>query len=166
MARFRGYCEKLKSGVGVSGLANWIARIPFEEWPQDQPLNGKMQPAMIVDPNWHGFGVRTTRFIDDHFGLLFNGCAWRRPMISAVMPGLYRTSHADLQPPEWQFRVHVPLVTNPSAFFFMDRPYYMEVGNAYKVNTEQLHAVINHGSTPRIHFMFDVFSKEEEKYAT
>jgi hypothetical protein len=62
----------------------------------------------------------------------------------------------DLGNIRWCFRVHVPLITNPNSFFILDKPYSLEAGSAYIVGVEHLHAVVNHGTTPRVHFMFEV----------
>ena len=81
-------------------------------------------------------------------------------MLSCVMPGKFIEPHTDQQDPGWITRIHVPLTTNPKAIFFSDdKPYHMEVGMAYKVNTLLKHAIRNDGDTPRIHLMFDVTSR-------
>jgi aspartyl/asparaginyl beta-hydroxylase len=78
-------------------------------------------------------------------------------MLSVVMPNHVIDPHVDAQPLEWITRVHVPLVTNEQAVTITNnKRYHLEVGKAYLVNTRIEHAVRNDGTTPRIHFMFDV----------
>lgn len=154
--RFDGYCEKVSSDIDVEPLKSWIEAIPFSEWPQQHALYGEARPAMINMPDWHGFGERAASFVGVHDFEFLRGRRWLNPMISAVMQGHFIGSHIDEQGTDWLFRIHVPILTNPSSCFFMDRAYHMQPGFAYKVNVERKHAIINHGNVPRIHFMFDV----------
>ena len=53
-------------------------------------------------------------------------------------------------------RIHVPITTNPRVRFSIDgRPYRMQVGQAYEINNQKTHSVINSGSEDRITFIFD-----------
>ena len=53
-------------------------------------------------------------------------------------------------------RIHVPIVTNPRVRFMIDgRPYQLEVGQAYEINNQKTHSVMNKGDTDRINFIFD-----------
>jgi len=53
-------------------------------------------------------------------------------------------------------RIHVPITTNPRVRFIIDgRPYRMEVGEAYEINNQKTHSVMNSGSEDRITFIFD-----------
>jgi aspartyl/asparaginyl beta-hydroxylase (cupin superfamily) len=53
-------------------------------------------------------------------------------------------------------RIHVPIVTNPRVRFMIDgRPYQLQVGEAYEVNNQKMHSVMNKGDTDRINFIFD-----------
>ena len=53
-------------------------------------------------------------------------------------------------------RIHVPIVTNPRVRFMIDgRPYQLEVGQAYEINNQKIHSVMNKGDTDRINFIFD-----------
>jgi hypothetical protein len=155
--RFLGTVERL-GAVNIRAMQQWIAGIPFSEWPQQPPLAGEMRPAMINDPNWHNFGQYASTLISGSRDIIWGFMGmWRNPMLSVVMPGHYIESHIDFQPEEWIERVHIPLTTNAECCMFMDRAYYMEPGFAYRVNTERRHAIINHGGVPRIHFMFDIY---------
>jgi mannose-6-phosphate isomerase-like protein (cupin superfamily) len=53
-------------------------------------------------------------------------------------------------------RIHVPITTNPRVRFSIDgRPYRMQVGQAYEINNQKTHSVINNGNENRITFIFD-----------
>jgi hypothetical protein len=157
--RFTNHCELICSGLDISELRDWLAAIPFDEWPQQPPLFGERRPAMINDPDWHNLLGKAAVFIGCQLlpiGFFREGEQWRAPMISVLMPGHFITTHTDPQPKDWLYRVHVPISTNPSACLFMDTAYNLKPGSAYKVNVERRHACLNHGDTPRVHFMFDV----------
>jgi hypothetical protein len=54
------------------------------------------------------------------------------------------------------WRVHIPLVTNPDAFMFVDgKMWHMPLGNAYLVKVEHHHLAVNAGNENRIHIVFD-----------
>ena len=53
-------------------------------------------------------------------------------------------------------RIHVPITTNPRVRFTIDgRPCRMEVGQAYEINNQKMHSVMNGGTEDRITFIFD-----------
>ena len=53
-------------------------------------------------------------------------------------------------------RIHVPIKTNPRVRFMIDgRPYRLQVGQAYEINNQKNHSVMNKGSDDRITFIFD-----------
>ncbi len=53
-------------------------------------------------------------------------------------------------------RIHVPITTNPRVRFTIDgKPIRMEVGQAYEINNQKTHSVINSGAEDRITFIFD-----------
>lgn len=53
-------------------------------------------------------------------------------------------------------RVHVPITTNPRVRFMIDgRPYQLQVGQAYELNNQMQHSVMNKGTDDRITFIFD-----------
>jgi len=163
--------------VNVRSMVEWISAVPFEAWPQQTPLgDGQLRPAMVNDYGWcpvPGLGrlkdaCRRAQVLADvgaaiDAALVLGAEAdFRSFMLSAVMPGHSIEPHADAQAAGWVTRVHVPLLTNPWAFFDVVDPvrrrYQMQVGDAYLVDVQQTHEVINAGQTPRVHFMFDVFA--------
>ena len=53
-------------------------------------------------------------------------------------------------------RIHVPISTNPKVWFTIDgRPYQLKVGEAYEVNNQKQHSVVNKGVEDRITLIFD-----------
>lgn len=153
MQRFAGTVEEI-GPVEVSGIVDWITGIPLTDWPQQSV--GQLWPAMQTDLAWHGFGAKTDALVGELMGR-FPGCVAEQRMLSVVMPGRQIDAHTDSQPPNWICRVHVPLQTNPQSQFVVGgKAHWMEVGRAYRVNTEAVHAVRNRGATPRIHLMWDV----------
>lgn len=53
-------------------------------------------------------------------------------------------------------RIHVPVTTNNQVRFMIEgRPYRLQVGNAYEINNQKRHGVINSGDEDRITFIFD-----------
>ena len=53
-------------------------------------------------------------------------------------------------------RIHVPITTNPGVRFMINgRPHRFQIGNAYEINNQQNHSVMNSGSEDRITFIFD-----------
>lgn len=53
-------------------------------------------------------------------------------------------------------RIHVPITTNPGVRFIIEgKPYQFEVGQAYELNNQKKHSVMNMGNEDRIFFIFD-----------
>ncbi len=159
MRRFLGTVEEFAvlDPVKVEAVVQWITAIPFEDWGQQRPPGVlPLKPAMMSNHTWHNFGETLDPLVNDILAH-YPGCIAQQRMLSVVMPGDSIPGHKDDQCPEWVERVHVPLTTNPQATFVCDDgAHQMQVGRAYRVNTEAYHAVFNRGETPRIHFMFDV----------
>ena len=59
-------------------------------------------------------------------------------------------------------RIHVPITTNPRVRFMIDgRPYKFKVGEAYEINNQKTHSVMNKGDEDRITFIFDYVPDSE-----
>lgn len=53
-------------------------------------------------------------------------------------------------------RVHIPITTNPGVRYTISgKPYHFDVGNAYEINNQRKHSVMNLGNEDRISFIFD-----------
>lgn len=156
-ARFKGTVQRLK-GVDCGALAAWIGAISYEDWPQQLPLTQPPQlyPAMVSDPEWHGFKARTDGLVGNLMAD-YPDCAAYNRLLSVVMPGDSIRPHVDEQPASWRFRIHAPLLADGQAVFRVGGDEHnLTVGNAYLVNTLVEHEVRNPSASPRVHFMFDV----------
>lgn len=141
--------------VDITSIVAWLRGIPFRDWPQQRAH--VIYPAMVTDLEWHSFGATVQPIVDKLLIEHFSGCTEFQQMLSAVMPGNEIEPHRDEQAPYWVGRVHVPLISNDYAWFYVEgQRYRMVPGRAYCVDTRLFHAVKNHGDTPRVHFMFDV----------
>lgn len=159
MKRYTGILEDV-GHCPVAPASEWICRIPFDRWPQQTPVDGKLRPAMVTDLEWEGFLEHTIYL--DHVLCYLPGWVdleiYNR-MISVVMPGQEIELHSDVQGKEWLGRIHIPLATNSEAFIFSgNMRLHLKVGRVYLFSTEHPHRVWNEGDTPRIHLMFDVKS--------
>src|SRR4029453_18434342 len=78
-------------------------------------------------------------------------------MAAKLMPGGLILPHRDSHPSfAAGHRIHVPIATNPRVRFMIDgRPVSLQVGEAYEINNQKVHSVMNKGATDRIHFIFD-----------
>ena len=144
----------------LDDVKNWITAIPFDAWPQQPALRGELRPAMVNDCAWFRFGNETDPLINSIMLDVFPGRVQRNRMLSVIMPGHDIDPHSDRQPHGWMTRIHVPLVTNPNAWFVFDSTHHLAFGFAYAVDVTKRHYVHNHGTTPRVHLMFDVFERD------
>ena len=80
-----------------------------------------------------------------------------RAMAAKLLAGGRISPHFDSHPTfRHSHRIHVPITTNPRVRFMIDgRPYSMQVGEAYEINNQKTHSVINAGTEDRITFIFD-----------
>jgi len=80
-----------------------------------------------------------------------------RAMAAKLLAGGKIKAHCDVHESfHCGHRIHVPITTNPRVCFTIDgRPYQFEVGQAYEINNQKQHSVMNKGSEDRITFIFD-----------
>jgi hypothetical protein len=80
-----------------------------------------------------------------------------RAMAAKLLAGGRIVPHRDSHPSfAAGHRIHVPIVTNPRVRFMIDgRPYQFQVGEAYEINNQKVHSVMNKGTEDRINFIFD-----------
>jgi aspartyl/asparaginyl beta-hydroxylase (cupin superfamily) len=80
-----------------------------------------------------------------------------RAMAAKLLAGGRILPHRDSHPSFGVgHRIHVPIVTNPRVRFMIDgQPFQLEVGQAYEINNQKTHSVMNKGATDRINFIFD-----------
>lgn len=80
-----------------------------------------------------------------------------RAMAAKLLAGGKIKPHRDAHPSfHFSHRIHVPITTNSRVRFMIDgRPYRLEVGQAYEINNQKVHSVMNKGAEDRITFIFD-----------
>lgn len=85
-----------------------------------------------------------------------------RAMAAKLLAGNVITPHFDKHPSFGVgHRIHVPITTNARVRFMIDgRPYRFEVGQAYEINNQKTHSVMNKGTEDRITFIFDYVPAE------
>lgn len=86
-----------------------------------------------------------------------------RAMAASLLPGGRIKSHFDSHPTfRRSHRIHVPITTNPRVRFMIDgKPFQLEVGEAYEINNQLTHSVMNSGTQERITFIFDYMPRTE-----
>lgn len=86
-----------------------------------------------------------------------------RAMAAKLLAGGRINAHFDSHPTfRKSHRIHVPITTNSRVRFMIDgRPYRMNVGEAYEINNQKTHSVMNSGSDDRITFIFDYMPASE-----
>lgn len=92
--------------------------------------------------------------IDKHYP---KGGTIIRAMAAKLLAGGKITPHVDQHPSfHCGHRIHVPITTNSRVRFMIDgRPYQLQVGQAYELNNQKQHSVMNKGKEDRITFIFD-----------
>lgn len=152
---FTGECEPLVR-VNVLDQIEWIKSLAHETWPCWN--KGTMYPSVVTDPTWEDLPARTQPVVDELLAL-FPGCRDTYRAITTIHPGDYVPHHTDTLRDGWVTRIHVPLVTNPDAWFIIGgREHHLDVGMSYQVNPAIPHAVRNQGEISRVHLMFDVIT--------
>jgi len=83
-----------------------------------------------------------------------------RIMLAKMPPHTKIAPHIDAaKAAQFPHKIHVPLQTNPQTFFFhKHQKYHFEVGQAYEVNNNMEHWVVNEGDTDRIHLIFECYN--------
>lgn len=86
-----------------------------------------------------------------------------RAMAAKLLAGGRINPHFDSHPSfRLSHRIHVPITTNPRVRFTIDgRPFQLEVGQAYEINNQKTHSVINSGAEDRITFIFDYLPPDQ-----
>ena len=85
-----------------------------------------------------------------------------RAMAAKLLAGGVINPHVDKHPSfHAGHRIHVPITTNSRVRFMIDgQPYQFEVGQAYEINNQKMHSVMNKGDEDRITFIFDYVPKD------
>lgn len=86
-----------------------------------------------------------------------------RAMAAKLLAGGRINPHFDSHPTfRKSHRIHVPITTNNRVRFMIDgRPYRLNVGEAYEINNQKTHSVMNSGTDDRVTFIFDYMPASE-----
>jgi hypothetical protein len=86
-----------------------------------------------------------------------------RAMAAKLLAGGKIKPHLDSHPSFHRgHRIHIPITTNPRVRFMIDgRPHQLQVGQAYEINNQKSHSVMNKGKQDRITFIFDYIPPQE-----
>jgi len=86
-----------------------------------------------------------------------------RAMAAKLLAGAVIRPHRDSHPSfHHSHRIHIPITTNARVRFMIDgRPYQLKVGQAYELNNQKMHSVMNKGKEDRITFIFDYIPPEQ-----
>jgi len=100
------------------------------------------------------------KIVSDHYP---PGGTIIRAMAAKLLAGGRINPHYDSHPSFFcGHRIHVPITTNSRVRFMIDgRPYQFEVGQAYELNNQKQHSVMNKGTEDRITFIFDYVPPEQ-----
>ena len=90
-----------------------------------------------------------------------------RAMAAKLLPGGLILPHRDSHPSfAAGHRIHVPIVTNPRVRFMIDgRPFRSQVGEAYEINNQKVHSVMNKGDYGPHPFHFRLRSARRDSRA-
>jgi hypothetical protein len=121
--------------------------------------DGPMSDLRVTkEPAWEPLAEHAVPVMHDIIGRFYpKGGTIIRAMAAKLVAGGRITPHIDSHVSfRLSHRIHVPLTTNPRVRFMIDgRPYQFEVGQAYEINNQKTHSVMNGGKEDRITFIFD-----------
>jgi hypothetical protein len=164
--------------VAINPLSEAILSLPHTAWldnqqrQQDYDVHRNTESIVLIFTSGEGWPDITltresgwdllssiavplmTGIIKNHYP---HGGTIIRAMAAKLLPGEVITPHRDQHPSfHHGHRIHVPIKTNPRVRFMIDgRPYKFKVGEAYEINNQKTHSVMNKGQEERINFIFD-----------
>ena len=117
-------------------------------------------PEIVVkrEPGWPRIADVALPLMNDILSRFYPpGGTVIRAMAAKLVAGGKITPHVDKHPSFHRgHRIHVPITTNARVRFMIDgRPYQFRVGEAYEINNQKTHSVMNKGTEDRITFIFD-----------
>ena len=86
-----------------------------------------------------------------------------RAMAAKLIAGGVISPHRDThQTFTHSHRIHIPITSNPGVRFMINgRPHRLKVGQAYEINNQKNHSVMNSSKEDRITFIFDYLPPKE-----
>jgi len=123
-------------------------------------LDIKQWPELAVsrEPGWDRLADVAAPLMDDIIRTHYQpGGTIIRAMAAKLVSGGKITPHVDRHPSfHAGHRIHVPITTNPRVRFMIDgQPYQLQPGQAYEINNQKMHSVMNKGKEDRITYIFD-----------
>jgi hypothetical protein len=116
------------------------------------------------EPGWDRLADVAVPMMHDIIGRCYPpGGSIIRAMAAKLLVGGKIKPHVDSHPSFHRgHRIHVPITTNPRVRFMIDgRPHQLQVGQAYEINNQKNHSVMNKGTEDRITFIFDYMPPQE-----
>jgi len=122
-------------------------------------------PNIVVsqEPGWDRLADVALPVMNDIISRLYPpGGTVIRAMAAKLLAGKKITPHVDKhQSFHKGHRIHIPITTNPRVRFMIDgQPYQFKLGEAYEINNQKKHSVMNKGNEDRITFIFDYVPPE------
>lgn len=114
--------------------------------------------TVTKEPGWERLADVAVPVMHDIIGRLYPmGGTIIRAMAAKLVAGGRITPHVDSHASfRHSHRIHIPITTNSGVRFMIDgRPYQFQVGEAYEINNQKRHSVMNRGKEDRITFIFD-----------
>ena len=123
-------------------------------------------PDIVVskEPGWDRLADVALPLMNDIISRLYPpGGTVIRAMAAKLLAGKTIKPHTDKHPSfHHGHRIHIPITTNPRVRFMIDgRPYQFKIGEAYEINNQMKHSVMNKGDEDRITFIFDYVPAEQ-----
>ena len=120
----------------------------------------ELWPEIVVrkEPGWARLAETALPLMNDIITRCYEpGGTVIRAMAAKLLPGANISPHIDSHPSfHAGHRIHVPVTTNPRVRFMIDgQPHQLRVGEAYEINNQRMHSVMNKGKDDRITFIFD-----------
>jgi hypothetical protein len=138
-ASLKSYVDRALEGVKQQGL----------RWAGDVEGIGDLRnrPDKIEFTVWQP-GTELLHSVAQSIGVRNSG----RVRMLTMRPMTTYSLHYDFD----LWRVHIPLITNPDAFIFVDgKMWHLPTGSAYLVKVEHHHLALNAGTENRVHIVFD-----------
>lgn len=113
---------------------------------------------VVKNPGWERLAATAVPVMHEIIGRCYPpGGTIIRAMAAKLLAGGRILPHRDAHPSfSAGHRIHVPVLTNSRVRFMIDgQPFSLKVGEAYEINNQKTHSVLNHGTEDRINFIFD-----------
>jgi hypothetical protein len=127
-------------------------------------LDGWPKIAVRKEPGWDRLAKAAIPMMHDIIRRCYPpGGTIIRAMAAKLLAGGKITPHVDSHPSFHRgHRIHIPITSNSRVRFMIDgRPHQLQLGQAYEINNQKNHSVMNKGKEDRITFIFDYIPPQE-----